>query len=110
MATCQPILHWVTNSNYQISKNHRLQRHGAPMYELQHWSQNPMHVRPPTMPLAERAALRLHGPAEEYSGLGITTLYKLAHAGKIEMIKIGGRALVSRASLDRLLENRRVLG
>jgi hypothetical protein len=44
--------------------------------------------------------LRLHGPAEDYSGLGITTLYTLAAAGKIKMVKVGGRTLAIRASID----------
>ncbi len=62
-----------------------------------------MKVSASLMPLAERAALRLHGPAEDYSGLGITTLYALAKRGEITLIKIGGRTLVDRASLDRCL-------
>jgi hypothetical protein len=59
-----------------------------------------MHIPASSMPLAERAALRLHGPAEDYSGLGITTLYTLAAAGKIKMVKVGGRTLAIRASID----------
>jgi excisionase family DNA binding protein len=56
-----------------------------------------------SMPLAERAALRLRGPAEDYSGLGVTTLYELAAAGKIKMVKAGGRTLVVRSSIDSYL-------
>jgi excisionase family DNA binding protein len=41
--------------------------------------------------------------AEDYSGLGINTLYKLAHAGKIELVEVGGRTLVVRASIDAYL-------
>jgi hypothetical protein len=39
-------------------------------------------------------------PAEDYSGLGITTLHTLAAAGKIKMVKVGGRTLAIRASID----------
>jgi excisionase family DNA binding protein len=62
-----------------------------------------MHIPASSMPLAERAALRLRGPAEDYSGLGVTTLYELAAAGKIKMVKAGGRTLVVRSSIDAYL-------
>jgi hypothetical protein len=68
-----------------------------------------MKVSATPMPLAERAALRLHGPAEQYSGLGKSKLYDLARQGEIELFKVDGRTLVSRASLDNLLARRSVL-
>jgi excisionase family DNA binding protein len=62
-----------------------------------------MHIPASSMPLGERVALRLRGPAENYSGLGKTTLYKLAAAGKIKMVKVGGRTLAIRSSIDAYL-------
>jgi excisionase family DNA binding protein len=62
-----------------------------------------MHISASAVPLTERAALRLHGPAEDYSGVGTTTLYTLAAAGKIKMVKVGGRTLAIRASIDAYL-------
>jgi hypothetical protein len=62
-----------------------------------------MHTPASSMPPGELAALRLHGPAEDYSGLGITTLYALAAAGKIKMVKVGGRTLAIRSSIDAYL-------
>ena len=59
------------------------------------------------MPLGERAALRMHGQAEQYSGLGKSKLYELARQGEIDLIKVDGE-LVGRASLDALLARRTV--
>lgn len=67
------------------------------------------HLQTTPIPLNERAALRLHGEAESYSGLGVTSLYKWAKRGEITMIRAGGRTLVLRDSLDRFLAGRPIL-
>ncbi len=36
-------------------------------------------------------------------GLSRATLYRLVRQGKLELVKIGGRAVVTRRSLERLL-------
>jgi excisionase family DNA binding protein len=43
--------------------------------------------------------------AEDYSGLGKSKLYEEAAAGKITMVKAGGRTLILRESLDAYLAN-----
>jgi excisionase family DNA binding protein len=42
--------------------------------------------------------------AGELLGLGKNATYNAAHRGEIPTIKIGGRLLVPRAALDRMLE------
>lgn len=37
-------------------------------------------------------------------GIGLTKFYSLVHSGEIEIIKIGTRSLVPRASLENLVE------
>jgi hypothetical protein len=69
-------------------------------YEFLNRNLSQMHIPASSIPLGERAALRLHGPAEDYSGVGTTTLYALAAAGKIKMVKVGGRTLAIRSSID----------
>jgi hypothetical protein len=64
-----------------------------------------MNIPDAPMPLSECATLRLRR-ATDYSGLGKTTLYKLGPAGKIQLIKVGGRTLVVRRSLDAFLDER----
>jgi excisionase family DNA binding protein len=59
------------------------------------------------MPLAERRAFKLH-VAEDYSGLKRSTLYELLASGEIESIKVAGRRLFLRESLDRLLSGKSV--
>jgi len=61
-----------------------------------------MHPVKEQLPITERAALRLDFAAD-YSGLGKTTLYSLINRKKLDSIKVGGRRLVLRASLDALL-------
>jgi hypothetical protein len=39
------------------------------------------------------------------SGLGKTSLYKLACEGKLRMVKVAGRTLVDAASLRNLIQN-----
>ncbi len=43
------------------------------------------------------------GAAVRYSGLGRTTLYKLIGEGKLAAVKVMGRRLILRASLDALI-------
>jgi excisionase family DNA binding protein len=64
-----------------------------------------MHIIDPPMPSSERAALHLRAAAE-YAGVCKSTLYKLAAAGRIKLIRIGGKTLVIRSSLDALLSER----
>lgn len=56
----------------------------------------------PTVPLNERAALRIR-EACQYAGIGRSRLYELLEEGKLRSAKIGARRLVFRESLDRLL-------
>jgi excisionase family DNA binding protein len=50
----------------------------------------------------ERIALRIND-ASIVSGLSRSTLYELLKAGKIRAVKIGGRRLILRDSLEALL-------
>jgi excisionase family DNA binding protein len=50
----------------------------------------------------ERIALRIRD-ASIVSGLSRSTLYELLKAGKIRAVKIGGRRLILRESLETLL-------
>jgi excisionase family DNA binding protein len=50
----------------------------------------------------ERIALRIRD-ASIVSGLSRSTLYELLKAGKIRAVKIGGRRLILRESLEALL-------
>jgi hypothetical protein len=61
-----------------------------------------MQLMPEKIPFAERRALRT-AEATQYSGLGRTSLYDLARAGRIETLTVNKRRLFIRESLDRLL-------
>jgi excisionase family DNA binding protein len=50
----------------------------------------------------ERIALRIRD-ASIVSGLSRSTLYELLNAGKLRAVKIGGRRLILRESLEALL-------
>jgi len=50
----------------------------------------------------ERIALRIHD-ASLVSGLSRSTLYELLKAGKLRAVKVGGRRLILRESLEALL-------
>ena len=41
--------------------------------------------------------------AKRLSGLGLTTLWALAKAGRIEIVRVGRRTVITYASLERLL-------
>ena len=56
----------------------------------------------PTVASNERIALRIRD-ASIVSGLSRSTLYELLKAGKIRAVKIGGRRLILRDSLEALL-------
>lgn len=58
----------------------------------------------PLLPISERRALSFP-EAQAYTGLSRATLYRLADAHKVTRLKIGRKALLDRASLDRLLDN-----
>jgi excisionase family DNA binding protein len=73
-------------------------------FRLQHGG-DMLHIPHSTIPLAERRALTLH-MAEDYSGLKRSSLYELLARGELESLKIGGRRLILRASLDALLSGR----
>lgn len=55
-----------------------------------------------TISASERIALRIRD-ASIVSGLSRSTLYELLKAGKIRTVKIGGRRLILRDSLEALL-------
>ena len=55
-----------------------------------------------TISANERIALRIRD-ASIVSGLSRSTLYELLKAGKIRTVKIGGRRLILRDSLEALL-------
>ncbi len=55
------------------------------------------------LPIAERRAISIR-EAQSYSGLSRATLYRRIEAGEIRKLKVGRKALIDRASLDRLLD------
>ena len=57
---------------------------------------------PASISANERIALRIRD-ASIVSGLSRSTLYELLKAGKIRAVKIGGRRLILRESLEALL-------
>jgi excisionase family DNA binding protein len=54
------------------------------------------------IPTPERIALRIRD-ASAVSGLSRSTLYELLKGGKLRAVKIGGRRLILRESLEALL-------
>ena len=56
----------------------------------------------PAIATKERIALRIRD-ASIISGLSRSTLYELLKAGKLRAVKIGGRRLILRDSLEALL-------
>jgi excisionase family DNA binding protein len=54
------------------------------------------------IPANERITLRIRD-ASIISGLSRSTLYELLKAGRLRAVKIGGRRLILRASLEALL-------
>jgi excisionase family DNA binding protein len=61
-----------------------------------------MRVAREPLPVTERAALSV-GAAVDYSGLGKSTIYTMLANKKLASIKVGGRRLILRESLDALL-------
>ena len=52
----------------------------------------------------ERATLSVHETAE-WLGLNVKSVYAGIRAGQIPSVRIGGRVLVSKAALERLLDH-----
>ena len=59
---------------------------------------------PRNIQLHERIALRINN-ASVVSGLSRSTLYELLKTGKLRAVKVGGRRLILRESLQGLLED-----
>ncbi len=57
----------------------------------------------PNIPTQEKIALRINETVA-VSGLSRSTIYELLKAGKLRAVKIGGRRLILRESLQALLE------
>ena len=57
----------------------------------------------PNIPTQEKIALRVNETVA-VSGLSRSTIYELLKAGKLRAVKIGGRRLILRESLQALLE------
>ncbi len=49
------------------------------------------------------ALLPLDAACRALGGISRSTLYELARAGRIELLKLGSRSFVPRASVDRLI-------
>jgi excisionase family DNA binding protein len=61
-----------------------------------------MQTKPTPINFQERLALRIND-AVVVSGLSRSTIYELLKAGKLRAVKIGGRRLILRESLQALL-------
>jgi excisionase family DNA binding protein len=59
-------------------------------------------VNPPAILLSQKHSFQIK-EACLFSGLCRSTIYKLASAGKLRMVRIGGRRLILREDLERLL-------
>jgi excisionase family DNA binding protein len=57
----------------------------------------------PNIPTQERITLRVN-EAQAVSGLSRSTIYELLKAGKLRAVKVGGRRLILRESLQALLQ------
>ena len=57
----------------------------------------------PNIPTQERITLRVN-EAQAVSGLSRSTIYELLKAGKLRTVKVGGRRLILRESLQALLQ------
>jgi len=57
----------------------------------------------PNIPTQEKITLRVN-EATAVSGLSRSTIYELLKAGKLRAVKIGGRRLILRESLQSLLQ------
>ncbi|MEQ1711446.1 MAG: helix-turn-helix domain-containing protein [Hyphomicrobium sp.] len=57
----------------------------------------------PVIPSPSQPISMTISAAVRYSGLGKTSLYRLIGEGKLEAVKVMGRRLVLRASLDALI-------
>jgi excisionase family DNA binding protein len=57
----------------------------------------------PNIPTQEKITLRINETVA-VSGLSRSTIYELLKAGKLRAVKIGGRRLILRESLQALLE------
>lgn len=62
-----------------------------------------MHSQKINIRLEDRLALRVN-EAVAVSGLSRSTLYELLKAGKLRAVKVGGRRLILRESLQALLQ------
>ena len=59
-------------------------------------------VNTPAIPLSQKHSFQIK-EACLFSGLCRSTIYKLASAGKLRMVRIGGRRLILREDLEMLL-------
>lgn len=59
-------------------------------------------VNTPAIPLSQKHSFQIK-EACLFSGLCRSTIYKLASAGKLRMVRIGGRRLILREDFERLL-------
>ena len=57
----------------------------------------------PNIPTSEKITLRVN-EAQAVSGLSRSTIYELLKAGKLRAVKVGGRRLILRESLQALLQ------
>jgi excisionase family DNA binding protein len=63
---------------------------------------DPMTRQIPNIPTQEKITLRI-SEATAVSGLSRSTIYELRKAGKLHAVKVGGRRLIIRESLQTLL-------
>ena len=64
----------------------------------------PMAKQIPNIPTQEKITLRINETAA-VSGLSRSTIYELLKTGKLQAVKIGGRRLILRESLQALLHS-----
>lgn len=64
---------------------------------------DPVTRRTPEISTREKITLRIN-EAAAVSGLSRSTLYQLLKAGKLRAVKVGGRRLILRESLEALLQ------
>lgn len=57
-----------------------------------------------TAPAIQRLAYSIEDAGELMGGISRNSIYRLAAAGKLRLVKVGGRSLVPAADIARLLE------
>lgn len=58
------------------------------------------------MPLTNPMLLPINEAAKTL-GIGRTLLYRLINSGELEMVRLGNRSLITRASIEALIERKR---